>query len=97
MALPSNGVIRTVDQLAAVVNNPLNQAILLQMPNGYSRQASIDLQPLDEDTLADEPEGRDFLEDTVEGGLVENNSVLRLVLNLSLGPLLLLCSFAAAG
>lgn len=80
-----------------MVNNPLDLALLLQMPNGYPRQAPVDLQPLDEDTLADKPEGRDFLDDTVVGGLVEDNSVLRLVLNLSLGPLLLLCSLAAAG
>lgn len=80
-----------------MVNNPLDLALLLQMPNGYPGQAPVDLQPLDEDTLADKAEGRDFLHDTVVGWLVENNGVLCLVLNLALRPLLLLCSLAAAG
>ena len=86
---------RTVDQLAAVVNNPLDLALLLQMPNGYPGQAPVDLQPLDEDGLADEAEGGDFLQDTVVRWLVEDDGVLGLVLDLALGPLLLLCSLAA--
>lgn len=80
-----------------MVDNPFNLALLLQMSNGYSCQAPVDLQPLNENTLADKAEGRDFLDDTVVGCLVEDNSVLCLVLDLALRPLLLLCSLAAAG
>jgi hypothetical protein len=54
------------------------------MPDGNTRKATIDLQPLDENTLADESEGRDFLDDTVVRGLVKGNSMLCLVLNLAL-------------
>ena len=88
--------IRTIDQLAAVVHDPLNLPLLLQVPDGYPRKTPVDLQTLDEDALADEAEGRDLLEDTVVGRLVEDNGVLRLVLDLALGPLLLLGSLAAA-
>ena len=88
--------IRTVDELAAVVNDALDLTLLLQVPDCYPRQGAVDLQPLDEDGLADEAEGRDLLEDTVVGRLVEDNGVLRLVLDLALGPLLLLGSLAAA-
>ena len=89
--------IRTVDQLVAVVHNPLDLPLLLQVPDGYPRKTPVDLQTLDEDALADEAEGRDLLEDTVVGRLVEDNGVLRLVLDLALGPLLLLCGLATAG
>ena len=79
-----------------MVHNPLNLPLLLQVPDGYPRKTPVDLQTLDEDALADEAEGRDLLEDTVVGRLVEDNGVLRLVLDLALGPLLLLGSLAAA-
>ena len=61
------------------------------------RSTPVDLQPLDEDRLADETEGGDLLQDTVVGRLVEDDGVLRLVLDLALRPLLLLGSFAATG
>ena len=89
--------IRTVDELAAVVNDALDLTLLLQVPDRYPRQGAVDLQPLDEDGLADEAEGGDLLQDTVVGGLVEDDGVLRLVLDLALGPLLLLCGLATAG
>ena len=79
-----------------MVHDPLDLTLLLQVPDSYPRQAPVDLQPLDEDTLADKAEGRNFLDDTVVSGLVEDNGVLRLVLDLALGPLLLLGSLAAA-
>lgn len=89
--------IRTVDQLVAVVHDSLDLTLLLQVPDSYPRQAPIDFETLDEDALADEAESWDFLQDTVIGRLVEDDSVLGLVLDLALGPLLLLCSLAAAG
>ena len=87
----------TVNQLAAVVHDPLDRALLLQVPNRNARETAVNLQTLDEDALADEAEGRDLLDDTVERRLVEDDGVLRLVLDLALGPLLLLCGLAAAG
>ena len=89
--------IRTVDELAAVVNDALDLTLLLQVPDRYPRQGAVDLQPLDEDGLADEAEGGDLLHDAVEQRLIGRNGVLGLVLDLALGPLLLLCSLAAAG
>ena len=79
-----------------MVDDPLDLSLLLQVPDGYPCKGAVDLQPFDEDGLADEAEGGDFLQDTVVGSLVEDNSVLGLVLDLALGPLLLLCGLAAA-
>ena len=79
-----------------MVHDLLDQPLLLQVPDGYPRQAPVDFQSLDEDALADEAEGGDLLQNTVVGRLVEDDGVLRLVLDLSLGPLLLLCGLAAA-
>ena len=80
-----------------MVHDPLDLALLLQVPDSYPCQTPVDLQPLDEDGLADETEGGDLLQDTIVGRLVEDDGVLRLVLDLALGPLLLLCGLAAAG
>ena len=87
----------TVDELLAVVHNPLDLPLLLEVTDGDAGQAAVDLQPLDEDALADEAEGRDFLDDAVEQRLVDGDGVLSLVLDLALRPLLLLGSFAATG
>ena len=78
-----------------MVYDPLDLTLLLKVPDSYPRQAPVDFQPLNEDGLADEAEGGDFLQDTVVRWLVEDDGVLRLVLDLALGPLLLLCSLAA--
>ena len=78
------------------MHNPLDLTILLQMPYGNTSQRAVDFQSLNKDGLGDESEGGDLLEDTVVQSLVKSNSVLSLVLDLSLGPLLLLCGFATA-
>jgi hypothetical protein len=67
------------------------------MPDSNPGQRSVDLETLDEDTLGDELEGGDLLEDTVVESLVEGDGVLGLVLDLSLGPLLLLGGFSSRG
>ena len=72
------------------MNNPLDLTLLLQVSYGNTRQRAVDFQSLDEDGLGDETEGGHFLEDTVVQGLVKSDSVLGLVLDLSLRPLLLL-------
>lgn len=71
------------------MHNALNLTLLLQMPDSHPSKGSVDLETLNQDTLRDKLEGGDFLEDTIVGGLVEDNSMLGLVLDLSLGPLLL--------
>ena len=79
-----------------MVNNPLDLALLLQVSDRNPRQRAVDLEPLNENALGDEAEGRDFLDDAVEQGLVERNGVLGLILDLALRPFLLLCTLAAA-
>ena len=78
-----------------MVHDPLDLPLLLQVPDRYPGQAPVHFQTFDEDGLADEAEGRDFFEDTIVCGLVEDDGVLCLILDLALGPLLLLCGLAA--
>lgn len=78
------------------MHDPLDGALLLKMPDGHPGKTAVDLQPLNQDRLRDELEGRNFFQDTVVDGLVEDDGVDSLVLDLSLRPLLLLCGFAAA-
>jgi hypothetical protein len=80
-----------------VVDNALYRAFLLKVPDCHPRETAINLEPLDEDTLGDESEGWHFLEDTIICRLVKGDGVLRLILDLSLRPLLLLCGFTATG
>jgi hypothetical protein len=79
-----------------MVNDPLDLSLLLQMSNRNPCQTTIDLQPLDEDTLTNEFEGGDFLQDTVIGGFIEGDGVLGFVFYFALGPFLLLCGLATA-
>lgn len=79
-----------------VVHDCLDLPLLLQMPDCDAGKRATDLQPLDEDRLADETESGDLLHNTVVGGLVNHDGVLGLVLDLSLRPLLLLGGLAAA-
>jgi len=77
------------------MHDPLDGALLLEMPDGHPGKTAVDLQPLDQNRLRDKLEGRDFFQDTVVDDLVEDNGVDCLVLDLPLGPLLLLCGFSA--
>lgn len=86
----------TVDQLRAVVHNSLDQALLFQMSDSNPCQRAVNFQSLNENALADETEGWDFLDDAVVQDLVDVDCVLGLVLDLALRPLLLLGSLAAA-
>ena len=80
----NTGLKHTVDELSMMVNNSLNRALLLEVPDRNPSQATIDLESLDEDALRNESEGGCFLEDTIIGGLIKGDSVLRLVFNLAL-------------
>lgn len=77
------------------MDDRLDQVILLQMPDSDTRQRAIDFETFNEDALADELEGGYFFEDTVVGRLVKGDGVLCLVLDLALGPLLLLGCLSA--
>lgn len=79
------------------MNNPLYLALFFQVPDRNSRQAPINLQSFNEDALADKPEGRNFLDDTVVCRFVKSNSVLGLILDLSLRPLLFLSGLSSRG
>jgi hypothetical protein len=67
-----------------MVDNALDRAFLLKVPDCDPCKTAVNLEPLDENTLGNESEGRRFLEDTIIGGLVKGDGVLRLVLDLSL-------------
>lgn len=54
-----------------MMNNPLDLPLFLQVSDSYTGQTPIDLQSFNEDTLADETEGRHFFDNTVERGLVK--------------------------
>ena len=80
-----------------MVNNSLDETLPLQVLDSNTGKTAVDFETFDKDTLADEAEGGYFFKDTVVGGFVQSHSVLSLILDLSLGPLLLLCGLAAAG
>jgi len=67
-----------------MVDNALNSAFLLKVPDCDPCKTAVNLEPLDENTLGNEAEGRRLLEDTIIGDLVKGDGVLRLVLDLSL-------------
>ena len=79
-----------------MVYNLLNLPILREMADSNTGKTAVDFETFDKDTLADEAEGRDLLDDAVVQSLVERDGVLGLVLNLALRPFLLLCTLAAA-
>ena len=74
--------------------NPLDESLLLKVTDSDTSQATTNFETFNENTLTDEFESRDFFKNTVVGSLVEGDRVLCLVLDLSLRPFLLLCSFS---
>lgn len=79
------------------MHNLLDLPLFRKMTDGNASERAIDFETLDEDGLGDEAEGGHFLEDAVVCGLVEGHSVLGLILDLSLRPLLLLGGFTSRG
>lgn len=65
------------------MNDSLDAALLLQMSDSNSRKTSVNLQSLDQDRWADEFVGWHIFEDSVVGRLVQDHSVLSLILDLS--------------
>ena len=77
------------------MDDPLDKAVLLQMPDRRPSERTVDFESLDEDTLADKLEGGHFFEDTIVGRFIQSHGVLGLVLDLSFRPLLLLCRLSS--
>lgn len=77
----------TVDLHLAVRNDRLDQALLLQLLDALAGKRAVDLQSIDESSDGDETVRLDILVELVGGGLVEQDGVLCLVLDLALGPL----------
>ena len=85
-----DGAIRTVHELAVVVDHRLDLALTLKVADRQTSQRAVDLQTVDEHTGRDHLERGHFLDHTLVQHLVEVHGVLGLVLDLALGPLLLL-------
>lgn len=77
----------TVDLHLAVGDDGLDHALLLEVSKALSRQRAVDLQSVDEGGDGDEAVRLHILVELVRGGLVEDDGVLGLVLDLSLGPI----------
>jgi len=77
------------------MHDRLDQILVFQMFDSKTSQRAAYPETLNEDALTDEFEGGNLLQDTVVGGFIEIDSMLGLVLNLALGPLLLFCCLAA--
>lgn len=78
---------RTVDLHLAVLDNGLNDALLLKVGKASAGQGAVDLETIDEDGDGHQAVGLNILVELVGGGLVEDDGVLGLVLDLSLGPI----------
>lgn len=68
----------------------LDHALLLEISEALASEGTVDLHAVDEGSDGDETVGLDILVELLRGGLVEDDSVLGLVLDLALRPLLLL-------
>lgn len=77
----------TVDLHLAVSDHRLDDALLLEVGKALSCQRAVDLHSVDEGGNGDETVRLHILVELLRGGLVENDGVLGLVLDLSLGPL----------
>lgn len=65
-----------------MVDERLDEALLLQVPDSDTGERAVDLHAVNENRLGDELEGGDLLHDAVIGGLVADDSVVGLVLDL---------------
>ena len=87
----------TVDLHLAVRDDGLDHALLLEVVEALAGQRAVDLHAVDESGDGDEAVGLDILVELLRGGLVEDDGVLGLVLDLALGPLLLLLLSSSCG
>ncbi|CEI69527.1 unnamed protein product [Fusarium venenatum] len=77
----------TVDLHLAVCNHRLDDALLLEVGKALSGQRTVDLHSVDEGGDSDQTVRLNILVELLGGGLVEDDGVLGLVLDLALGPL----------
>ena len=73
----------TVDLHLAVRHDGLDLSLLLEVLEALAGQGAVDLEPIDEGGDGDETVGLDVLVQLVGSGLVEDDGVLRLVLDCS--------------
>lgn len=76
-----------------MLNDGLDHALLLEVPDALPRERAVDLHAVDEGGNGHEPVGLDILVELVGGGLVEDDGVLGLVLDLALGPIDTACEY----
>ena len=69
-----------------MLNHGLDEALLLEVPKALPSERAVDLHAVDESSDGDETVRLDILVELLGGGLVEDDSVLGLVLDLALGP-----------
>lgn len=72
---------RTVDVQAAVADNLLDLAALLEVSESLAGKAAVDLETIDEGGDGDQAVGLDILVELLSNSLVEDNGVLGLVLD----------------
>jgi hypothetical protein len=82
-------IILTVDDLSVMARDSLDQTLSFELTDSNTSQRTVQLETINQNRLRDELVGRNFLEQTVIGGLIEDNQVVRLVLDLLGRPLLL--------
>lgn len=78
----------SVDPLGAVGGDGSNETRLGQLADSNAGEGSIDAETVDQNGGRNQLVGGDFLHKLVIGGLVEDDGVVGLVLDLSLGPFL---------
>jgi hypothetical protein len=81
-----------VDHLTSVLADATNGTFFFQMSDSGTSQRTVDAETINQDSGGDELVGWGFLDELIEDSLVENDGVVGLILDLSLGPLLLLSS-----
>lgn len=69
-----------------MLNDGLDHALLLEVGEALPREGAVDLHAVDEGRDGHKPVGLDILVELVGGGLVQDDGVLGLVLDLALGP-----------
>ena len=72
---------RTVDAQLGVTDNLLDGTLLLEIGEGPAGERAVDLETIDEGGDSDQAVGLDILVELVRGLLVEDDSVLGLVLD----------------
>jgi hypothetical protein len=91
------GNVAGVNLHLAVGNDGLDDAPLLEVSDALAGQRAVDLKTVDESGDGHKAVGLDILVELVRGVLVEDDSVLGLVLDLALRPLLLLLLASSSG